>query len=323
MKKTELYPLKFTPIVKDKIWGGDKLQQFFEKQQGDLPNIGESWEISDVPGNTSVVSNGALAGKTLRELIAEYKDDLVGEKVYKQSGDNFPLLFKLIDANDYLSIQVHPDDEVAGKRHNSFGKTEMWYVLDADPGAYLIIGFKEDTEKETYLTALEEGNVGDLLQNVYVKPGDVFFIPAGLVHAIGKGVMVAEIQQTSDITYRIFDFNRKDDDGNMRELHTEEALDVIDFTASEHPKLDYNAKLNDEVDLVSCQYFTTTLLELDKPVDFINNDKESFTVLMCLEGEADVNGENLRKGESMLIPATLTQYSVKPREKSRFLKVRV
>ena len=320
-----MYPLKFTPIVKDKIWGGNRLESKFGKIAGELPNIGESWELSGVPGDYSVVSNGYLAGKTLPEIIAMFKEQLVGKKVYKKSGDSFPLLFKLIDANDDLSIQVHPNDEVAAKRHNSLGKTEMWYVLDAEPEAYLIIGFKKNTTKKEYLEALGKGEVENLLQKVPVEAGDVFFIPAGLVHAIGKGVVIAEIQETSDITYRIFDFNRKDDKGNERELHTEQALDVIDFKANKKPKSEYETKLNEEVTLVSCEYFTTNLLELNKKKNFQYAYMETFVVYMCLEGKVEISGGTsnvwVEKGETVLIPASMKDFTLTPEGNARLLEV--
>ncbi len=323
-----MYPLKFHPIVKDKIWGGNRLELLFGKNANTLPNIGESWEISSVPGDISIVSNGEYAGKSLKELIETHKDALVGKNIYERFQTDLPLLFKLIDANDDLSIQVHPNDEVGMKRHNSFGKTEMWYVLDTVPNAYLIIGFKKDTTQKEYLEALEAGTVEDLLQKVYVKAGDVFFIPAGLVHAIGKGVLIAEIQQTSDITYRIFDFNRRDSEGNTRELHTEEALDVINFSASENPKTEYTAVLNQEVPLVSCEYFTTDLLEIDQSVAFTHNAESSFTAFMCVEGEVIIKGESfedvaVKKGESVLVPAGLKSFELNPSSKSRLLKVSI
>ncbi len=322
-----MYPIKFTPIVKDKIWGGKRLEKKFGKESGKLPNIGESWELSGVPGDVSVISNGYLAGKTLNEVIAQFKEQLVGKRVYAKSGDNFPLLFKLIDANDDLSIQVHPNDEVAGKRHNSLGKTEMWYVLDAEKDAYLIIGFKKNTTKKEYLTALEKGEVESLLQKVPVQAGDVFFIPAGLVHAIGKGVMIAEIQETSDITYRIFDFNRKDDQGNERELHTDLALDVIDFKASKNPKTEYASKLNEEVELVKCEYFTTNLLEINKSKHFHYGHMETFVVYMCLQGKVEISGGTsnvmVEKGDTVLIPASMKDFTLSPDGEAKLLEISI
>ena len=320
-----MYPIKFKPIVKDKIWGGNRLQNIFGKNPDMLPNIGESWELSAVPGNLSIVANGYLTGKTFPEIIETYKDQLVGKKVYEQHGKDFPLLFKLIDANDDLSIQVHPNDAMAGKRHNSLGKTEMWYVMDAEPEAYLIIGFKKNTTKAEYLDALSRGEVEELLQKITVAPGDVFFIPAGLVHAIGKGVVIAEIQQSSDITYRIFDFNRKDDKGNTRELHTEEALDVINFKASKNPKTEYVIHANDDINIVKCEYFTTNLVEIDRPMKFYTTKMDTCTVYMCLEGKFTISGGTsiveIAKGETVLVPASMNEYELSPEGKARMMKV--
>lgn len=320
-----MYPLKFIPILKDKIWGGHKLQQIFAKEPNNLPNIGESWELSGYKTDPSVVANGELSGKTLPELIETYKERLLGKKVYEQYGTNFPLLFKLIDANDDLSIQVHPNDEFASKRHNSFGKTEMWYVLDAEQDAYLIIGFNEDTEKNKYVTAVESGDVENLLQKVRVQTGDVFFIPSGLVHAIGKGVMVAEIQQSSDITYRIYDFKRKDDQGNERELHTEMAVDVINYAASVNPKTAYEVVKNKTLPLVQCEYFTTNILEFDKNIEKDYSSIDSFVAYMCLEGETTVetekNAVKIKKGETVMIPAEVKKLTLKPKGKSKLMEV--
>lgn len=320
-----MYPLKFEPILKDKIWGGHKLQQLFGKEPNGLPNIGESWELSGYKTDPSVVANGKFSGKTLIELIEEYTSELLGEKVYKQFGENFPLLYKLIDANDDLSIQVHPNDEFAGKRHNSFGKTEMWYVLAAEEEACLIIGFNEDTEKESYVKAVESGDVENLLQKVPVKKGDVFFIPAGLVHAIGKGVLVAEIQQSSDVTYRIYDYKRTDDKGNERELHTEMAVDVIDYTASTNPKTNYEIVKNETRPLVSCEFFTTNILELDTEIVKDYSTLDSFVSYMCLGGKLQLVSEGnlveIQKGETVLIPASLKKLTLKPLELSKLLEV--
>ncbi|MDF1549873.1 MAG: class I mannose-6-phosphate isomerase, partial [Bacteroidales bacterium] len=254
-----LYPLKFAPVLKEKIWGGQKLSELLGKKARNDTKIGESWEISCVAGDISKVSNGFLEGNSLQELIEVYMSDLIGEQVYLKFGEEFPLLIKFIDAQDVLSIQVHPDDEVAKERHNAYGKTEMWYVLQADEDAELISGFKNDTDKQTYLTALQSGNLSELLNAEKVKEGDVFFIPAGRVHAIGRGIMLAEIQQTSDITYRIYDWGRVDDDGKPRELHTELAKDVIDFKACDSYRTDYKLVKNETKNLVSCKYFVTNI----------------------------------------------------------------
>ena len=310
-----LYPLKFEPILKDKIWGGNKLEKLFGKKAAS-DKLGESWELSGYEGDESVVTNGLLAGNNLVELIEIYMGDLVGDKIYDAFGLSFPLLFKLIDANENLSIQVHPNDEIAADRHNSFGKTEMWYVVDADKDSELIIGFSKDCTRDEYLDALEVAEVETLLQKVPVKKGDVLFIPAGLVHAIGKGVVVAEIQQSSDITYRIYDYKRIDDQGNERELHTEQALDVIDFTAANEPKTPYDAILNEITPLVDCDYFTTNMIRFDSAVTRNYGELDSFVAYMCLEGNMviEYNDEKtiVNKGDTVLIPAIIKELALIP-----------
>jgi len=321
-----LYPLKFEPILKDKIWGGTKLKTLFNKA-AHTDKLGESWELSGYEADESVVTNGFLAGNSLSELIEIYMGELVGDKIYDEYGLSFPLLFKLIDANENLSIQVHPGDEVAAERHNSYGKTEMWYVLDANPGAELIIGFSDDCSRDEYLDALEEGFVEDLLQKVTVKKGDVFFIPAGLVHSIGKGIVVAEIQQSSDITYRIYDYKRTDEQGKERELHTEQALDVIHFEASKNPKTNYELLLNEITPLVSCDYFTTNLLRFDHNITRHYDKIDSFVVYMCNEGnfviEFDDEKTIVKKGDTILIPACIDELSLIPDSEVTLLEVYV
>lgn len=311
-----LYPLKFTPINKDKIWGGNKIKTELNKDFGDLPNCGESWEISGVEGNISVVSNGYLAGNTVEELIEVYMGDLVGDEVFEAFGMEFPLLIKFIDANDDLSIQVHPDDKLSKKRHNAFGKTEMWYVLQADPGSKLQSGFNQQVDQEVYLEKLENNELTDILNFEEVSAGDVYFIPAGRVHAIGKGILLAEIQQTSDVTYRIYDYDRRDDHGNPRELHTDLALDAIDFTLFPEYKSQYEAKLNESVELVRCKYFTTNVLEINKVVEKDYNQLDSFVIYICLEGELQIEtesgSETIQKGETILIPAVIESIRLNP-----------
>nr|WP_321407684.1 type I phosphomannose isomerase catalytic subunit [uncultured Carboxylicivirga sp.] len=323
---SKLYPLKFQPILKDKIWGGHKLELLLNKEISPLPNAGESWEISGVPGNVSVVSNGFLAGNSLAEIIEIYMGDLVGDKIYQQFGNEFPLLIKFIDANDVLSIQVHPDDELAKQRHNSFGKTEMWYVMQADKGAQLVSGFSKQLDKDEYLAKLEANEVESIMAAHDVAPGDVFFIPAGRVHAIGKGILLAEIQQTSDVTYRIYDFNRKDDQGNTRELHTEQAVDAIDYTYVPEPKTKYTVDPNKVNEVVKSDYFITNVLELDQTVkkDFYGLD--SFLIYMCVEGSAEIifsddQKETIALGETVLVPADLKEISIKPKGKARLIEV--
>ncbi len=311
-----LYPLKFTPIYKDKIWGGNKIETVLNKDFGDLPNCGESWELSGVEDNISVVSNGLLAGNSLDELIEVYMGDLVGDQVFDNFGIEFPLLIKFIDANDDLSIQVHPNDKMSKKRHNAFGKTEMWYVMQADQGSKLQSGFNQEVDQDKYLFKLEHNELTDILNFEEVTAGDVFFIPAGRVHAIGKGILLAEIQQTSDVTYRIYDYDRRDDQGNPRELHTELVLDAIDYKLIPEYKTRYQPKLNDSVELVRCNYFTANLLDLDRVVekDFIKLD--SFVIYICLEGEVQIETESgseaVQKGETILIPASIENVLLKP-----------
>ncbi len=308
---TELYPLKFKTIFKDKIWGGQKIKTVLGKDFGALPNCGETWEISGVKGDISEVAEGVLAGKNLKELIQKYQGQLVGEKVYRKFGDEFPLLVKFIDANDDLSIQVHPNDQLAKKRHNSFGKTEMWYIFQADPGAKLIAGFNQPMSKEKYLEYFENGKLTDILNQQEVHNDDVFFLPAGRVHTIGKGLLLAEIQQTSDITYRIYDFDRKDAQGNTRELHVEEALDAIDYQYYDEYKTQYEAKQNEPVELVSCPYFVTNRLEYTENTKRNYQQKDSFIIYVCMEGEAKIvsNGKHftMKKGDSYLLPASIKQ----------------
>lgn len=326
MMATKLYPLKFRPILMDKIWGGIKLNTILGKPKGSLPNIGESWELSGVQGNVSVVENGFLQGNDLNELIEVYMGDLVGERVYSRFGNEFPLLIKFIDAREALSIQVHPGDELAASRHNSFGKTEMWYVMQADKGAYLISGFKEIITPETYVQSVENKTLESLLAKHTVQSGDVFFMPAGRVHAIGAGIMLAEIQQTSDITYRIYDFDRVDEHGNSRELHTELAIDAIDFFVPESYRTSYDSDNNKVVEVVKSPYFVTSLLKADKPVERDYYHLDSFVIYICVDGKAQIEyGDELRvpvqKGETILIPAELREVKLIPDGSVHILEV--
>lgn len=320
-----LYPLKFTPIYKDKIWGGNKIKTILNKDFGSIPNCGESWEISGVNGDESIVANGFLEGNTLSELIEIYMSDLVGEKVYEKYGLEFPLLIKFIDANDVLSIQVHPDDKLAHERHEAFGKTEMWYVIQADKGSELISGFDKTIDKTIYLKHLEEKTLKSILNVEKVKAGDVFFIPAGKVHAIGSGILLAEIQQTSDVTYRIYDWDRLDDKGEPRELHTELALDAINFEGKEEFRREFKPILNDSLNLVNCEYFTTNIIEFNKPIQKDYLDIDSFVIYMCIEGNIDICYEDqtvtLKTGETILIPAELKELILKPNGNCKILEV--
>ncbi len=320
-----MYPLVFKTIFKDKIWGGDKIKTILGKDFSPLPNCGETWEISGVQGNISVVRDGEFAGKDLVSLIKEYKGELVGEKVYKQFGDEFPLLIKFIDANDDLSIQVHPDDKLAKERHNSFGKTEMWYILQADKGARLNAGFNKQTDEATYLKHLNNNTLEEILNFETVEAGDVFFLPAGRVHYIGKGVCLAEIQQTSDITYRIYDFDRVDDKGNKRELHTDQALAAIDYNYYGEYKTKYSSKKNESSALVCCPYFTTNILTLENAVKRDYSKLDSFVIYVCTEGETEINygtgTMKIKKGDSVLLPAIFKSVTLIPKAAAKVLEV--
>ncbi len=324
-----LYPFKFEPILKSILWGGNEICPF----KGITPvqeGIGESWEISDVKGNVSVVANGELAGKSLDELIREDAESILGKKVIGRSGTTFPLLIKFIDARDDLSIQVHPDDNLAKKRHDSFGKTEMWYVINASSEAQLYSGFKTQISPEEYVKSVENNTFTDTLQQYNVQSGDVFFLPAGRVHAIGAGCFIAEIQQTSDITYRIYDYNRKDAQGKGRELHTELAKDAIDYKVyPEGYKTQYQPKENTVVPLASCRYFTTNLIEGDQKVIRDFSAVDSFVIYICMEGKLSVTDSNeyavqLRQGESILVPAACkNSITVAPEGKCKVLETYV
>jgi mannose-6-phosphate isomerase len=311
-----LYPLKFKPVFFEKIWGGNRMKTLLNKNYTSPSNCGESWEISGVEGNISVVENGFLAGNNLQELVEIYMGDLVGDKVFKKFGEEFPLLIKFIDAADDLSVQVHPNDKLAKERHNAYGKTEMWYVVDAEKGALINSGFNQEVTKEKYLEYFNAGKLMDLLHYDEVFEGDVFFIPAGRVHAIGRGALVAEIQQTWDVTYRIFDYNRKNANGKERELHVDLALDAIDFSYRQEYKTNYEKVKNTSSEIVSCDYFTTNFLEFDKTVEKEYNQLDSFIIYMNLDGEFEIQFEEgmerVKKGETVLIPASLETYKLKP-----------
>lgn len=313
----DLYPLKFKPILKERIWGGTKLFSRFGKDLHGKENIGESWEISGVDGDVSEVVNGDLAGNNLQELIGIYMDNIVGEKIFEKYGTHFPLLIKFLDANDDLSIQVHPDDAMAQKRLEPNGKTEMWVALDDEASPKLVAGFNKTTNREEFLEKLEEGSLTEILNYEDVKKGDVFFVPAGRVHSICSGNLIAEIQQTSDVTYRIYDYDRKDKDGNKRELHLKDALDVMDYTKADQPKVKYIPAKNQAVELVQCSYFTTNLLDLDHTVERDIYAFDSFVILICTEGNCLVGKDekdatNLKAGETVLIPAAMHSVKYQP-----------
>ncbi|RNC85155.1 MAG: mannose-6-phosphate isomerase [Winogradskyella sp.] len=307
-----LYPLKFNPILKEKIWGGTKLSQVLGKKSNS-DYIGESWELSDVDGDVSTISNGALKGKTLKQIIANYGAELLGEKNRLVFGNKFPLLIKFIDAKQDLSIQLHPNDKLAAERHNSFGKTEMWHVLQAEDNANLIVGFNQKITPKKYLQHLNDKTLTEILNFDKVKKGDTYFIEVGRVHAIGAGVMLAEIQQTSDITYRVYDWDRVDDKGNQRELHNDLAIDAIDFNMEDDFRVDYDKVKNRSNPMVSCQYFTTNYLAIDSAIKK-ENTFDSFIIYICVDGALDIvtndGKESVNKGETILIPASIKEYTL-------------
>ena len=324
MSKTELYPLKFKPILKSTIWGGKKLGNILYKSIGTLETCGESWEISGVEDNISEVDEGRLKGEKLTDIIQQYKGALIGNKVYQKFSNQFPLLIKFIDANQDLSIQVHPNDALAKKRHNSFGKTEMWYVVDAEVGASLISGFNKATSRNEYLDFFNSGRLTELLNREQVANDDVFFLPAGRVHTIGQGLLIAEIQQTSDITYRIYDFDRVDKDGNKRELHVDEALDAIDFNFYEEYKTAYDQSKN-QVELTSNPYFICNRILTNTPIAKDYQKLDSFVVLMALEGsgvlETPGGSYSYAKGDTYLIPSCIDGLTINPNAFSKILEV--
>jgi len=320
----KFYPLTFNPVFKSTIWGGEKLKGEFNKNSP-LSRIGESWEISCVPGSVSVVNNGDLAGMSLTDILEKYGAEILGKKVFASSCAALPLLFKFIDAREDLSVQVHPGDELAKKRHNSFGKTEMWYILSAEKNAKLFSGFKKKVSKAEYPELVESGGILDVLASHEVKAGDAFFIPAGRVHAIGAGIVLAEVQQTSDVTYRIFDYHRKGADGKERQLHTAEALDAINFEVEKNYKTPYKPRVNEAVNIAECKFFTVNLIELAGNVSRDLRRRDSFAVYMCADGEAELycagTATKLKKGGTVLIPAAVTHDIILSSENANLLEV--
>lgn len=308
----------FKPIFKTTIWGGERIAPF-KGIEIEKKNIGESWEISGVEGDESIVANGHDAGKTITQLIDKYGTSLLGERNYKKYGDRFPLLIKFIDAREDLSVQVHPDDKLAHERGKKSGKIEMWYVLGAEPGARVANGFNRQVEPGDYRRLVETGEILDVLNFNDIHPGDTFFIPAGRVHTIGKGAFVAEIQQTSDVTYRLYDYKRKDKDGKERELHTDLAFDAINFNDTEGRSVAYTPHPDIPVNLVTSPFFTTNLLQIDEKVLRDYSEFDTFVVIIAAEGEASLVCGNetleIRRGTSVLIPASAKGLSIVPKGK--------
>lgn len=319
-----LYPLKFHPIYKKRIWGGQELKQHYGKSKA--PEMcGESWEISCLPDNISVVANGYLSGNNIQELTEVYMGELVGDAVYEKFGCDFPLLIKLIDANSDLSFQVHPNNDYAFEHHRAYGKSELWYILAARPHASLVSGFNRQVSPEIFSDTLLSGNIESIVNRVMVKPGDVFYMPAGRIHTIGKGIVLAEIQQSSDITYRVWDYDRTDENGNTRELHLQQAAEVLDYTAITHPKTTYTKQPDASSPIIHTPHFACNIVCLLNTLQRDYAHIESFVVLICSVGvcQIECQGESYRlaKGETMLIPAVITEINMVPDGYAEMLEV--
>jgi len=319
-----LYPLKFKPIFKEKIWGGSKIKHILKQDFSSLSNCGEAWTISGIEPESSIVSNGFLKENTLNELIEIYMDELVGEKVFSQFGGEFPLLIKFIDAENDLSVQVHPDDKLAAEKHHCSGKTEMWYVIDAKPDSKLNIGFSLPMNKQLLKKHLADNTIEDVLHFVPVQSGDAVFIPSGRVHAIGKGILLAEIQQSSDITYRLYDYNRKDENGNLRPLHVDDALDAIHYNDADNALISYSKRQNSTNNILSTPYFTTNFMDFNHQIEKNYTDIDSFVIYICLSGKATIicseQKETIQTGECVLMPAAIKHVVFLPTPQCKLLE---
>ncbi len=323
-----MYPLKFEPVLKQTLWGGDKIIPFKHLNEN-LSNVGESWEVSAVEGSESVVANGADKGLTLPEMVRKYREELVGEANYARFGNQFPLLVKFIDARQKLSIQVHPDDELAKKRHNSFGKNEMWYVVSADEGATLISGFSRQITPKEYKERVHDGTFDEVLQTCAIQPGDVFYVPAGRVHGIGAGAFVVEVQQSSDVTYRIYDYNRKDKNGKLRDLHISQAMDAINFSdVQDDFRTEYETVINEPVEILTTPYFSVSLYDMTEEITCDYSELDSFVIFVCVEGSCRMiddaeNEVTICAGETVLFPAVTQSVSIIPEGKVKLLEAYV
>jgi len=322
-----LYPLKFKAQPKETVWGGNTLKKLFGKDFPADKKIGESWELSAVQRNQSIVTNGFLKGNNIEEMVEIYMGELVGEKIYDRYGVEFPILVKLLDAQERLSVQVHPDDETARERHNAYGKTEMWYVVHAEPGATLYIGFNRDITAAEFYRRIQDNTLLEVLNSVEVQAGNSFFISPGTIHAIGKGIVLAEIQQTSDITYRVYDWGREHNPATDREMHVEQAIDVIDYTRKDAPKTKYSKVQNAPAMLAECPYFTVNLWDITQPVVRNLSEHDTFIIYLCLEGSATINynggTESIACGETLLVPAALADYTITPSPAAKLLETYV
>ena len=327
-----VYPLLFKPNLHTIVWGGNRLQSYKGLPQTDVP-IGESWEVSAVESSPCIVANGSMAGRSLISVVEEWGSELLGDAVYKQYSGKLPLLVKFIDARNDLSIQVHPDDALAAERHGSFGKTEMWYIIDAEPGAALYAGFKEHVSKDEYRRRVADGTICDVLAKHEVHPGDVFYIPAGRVHAICGGILLAEVQQSSDITYRIYDYNRLGLDGKPRQLHTDLAVDAIDFRVAADYRTHYGNTLETAAQVIDTPFFDVRVMDITDQFHRNLVKYDSFVISMCIKGACrltmnEYNGEEkeiiLEEGHSCLIPAAIADYNIMPLKKgTRILETHI
>jgi len=319
-----LYPLKFSPIFKEKIWGGSKIKTVLKQDFFPLSNCGEAWTISGIDPESSIVSNGFLKGNTLNELIEIYMDDLVGGKIFNEFGYEFPLLIKFIDAEKDLSVQVHPDDTMAEQKHRCNGKTEMWYVIDAERDSKLNIGFNAPMNKQLLKKHIDKDTIEDVLHYLPVQAGDAVFIPSGKVHAIGKGILLAEIQQSSDITYRLYDYNRPGETGNLRPLHIQDALDAIHYHSTDNALISYSKQPNTANNMVSTPFFTTHFMDLNTSIEKTYTDIDSFVIYICPFGEAKIScpdaEETIRIGECVLLPAMLDSVIIAPNPQCKLLE---
>lgn len=315
-----LYPIKFKPVYKSKVWGGEKISKLKADKKASA-DCGESWEISAVEGDLSVIANGFLKGNNIEEIIEIYVGDLVGDSVFEKFGYEFPLLIKIIEAKQNLSVQVHPNDDFAAERHNARGKNEIWYVLDAEPGSKLISGFSRDVNKTEFFASIENGNFEDMLNQPETKSGEVYFIPAGRVHSLGAGNTIVEIQQTSDITYRVYDYGRVG-----RELHLDLASDVIDFKKTDFVKTLFSRNPDMSNKIISNQYFSVNFLPVMNTVVKDYYELDSFVVFFCINGKVKIKTTGnddviLKKGETVLIPAAINNVTIIPEEYSELLEV--
>ena len=321
----QLYPLLFEPNLHTVVWGGNQLRPYKGLEPSDEP-IGESWEVSAVPTSTSIVSNGVFAGNDLISVINDNPDAILGKKVNEKYNGKLPVLVKFIDAKRDLSIQVHPNDEMAMREHGKMGKSEMWYVIKADEGAHLYAGFKQEITPEEYQQRIADGTITNVLADHQVKAGDVFYLPAGRVHAICGDILLAEVQQSSDVTYRIFDYNRLGMDGKPRELHTEQAARALDYHVIDNYRTDYTESSNKAVQIIDSPYFSVRVMEVSKAFHRDLRKYYSFIITMCIEGDCKIRvrstGEEvlLKQGNSTLIPAVIADYDIIPQSgKTRIL----